>query len=195
MPDEAHLPPSYAFRSILFRRERRFTLTPDALLVQGGRRDILLRYADIASVRLYLADLRASGPVDRCDLRAPGHTIRLQSAHVGGPADLQDRRASFEPFVWQLVRRINDANPDARVMAGSPGSMRFGWMFALAVLVASALGGLALLIYGEWSGLWLVIMALGATPRVLAMLTRKPARRLGGAHIAASSGYPDLLDR
>jgi hypothetical protein len=185
--------PVYAFRSLLFRPERRFTLMPEGLLVESRKRRALLPYRDITSVQLHQVDIRATGPVDRCRLRGQGPTVRLQSAHVAGPAQLQDRRASYEPFAWQLIQRVVHANPGVRVMVGAPWPNRLGWAFTLVVLVAGTLGGLALLIAGEWSGVWLTVAALVALPSVIAMLKRAPARRMDSARIAASSTYRDLL--
>jgi hypothetical protein len=146
-------------------------------------------------MQLYQVDIRTIGPVDRCQLRGRGPTIRLQSAHVAGPAQLQDRRASYEPFVCQLIQRTVHANPDVRLMVGAPWPNRLGWVFTLIVLAAAALGGLAVLIAGEWTGLWLVVAALSALPGVIAMLNRAPARRMDAARIAVSSTYRDLLLR
>ena len=178
--------PSYAFRSLLFRRERRFELMPKALLVENGSSRVEIPYGDIATVRLYQVDISDIGPVDRCDLRTPRGAIRLQSAHVMGPARLEDRRATYEPFVWGLLQHVYDANPNVRIVAGLPGSTRLGWIFALVVLVIAALGGAALMATGSWDGLWLTAMALGAAPRVLAMLTKKPSRLINMSHIVAS---------
>jgi hypothetical protein len=186
---------SYAFRSLLFRPERRFTLTPGGLLVETGRRRLQIPYGDIASAQLYQVDLSSVGPVDRCDLRTPTRTIRLQSAHVAGPARLQDRRPSYEPFVLQLLRDVSEANRDVRVMAGSPRSTRLGWMFTLAILVIAVLSGAALLMGGVWGGLALIVMSLAAGPRVLAMVTKKPSRLIDASQVAASRNYSALLLR
>lgn len=193
MPEAACALLVYAFRSLLFLPERRFTLMPEGLLMESRKRRALIRYRDITSVQLHQVDIRATGPVDRCRLRGQGPTVRLQSAHVEGPARLQDRRASFEPFAWQLIQRVVHANPGVRVMVGAPWPNRLGWAFTLIVLVAAAMGGLAVLIAGEWSGLWLIVAALAALPSVIAMLKRTPSRRMDAARIAASSTYRDLL--
>jgi len=185
--------PVYAFRSLLFRPERRFTLMPEGLLVESRKRRTLILYRDITSVQLHQVDIRATGPVDRCRLRGHGPTVRLQSAHVAGPAQLQDRRASYEPFAWQLIQRVVHANPGVRVTVGAPWSNRLGWAFTLIALVAATLGGLALLIAGEWSAVWLIVAALAALPSVIAMLKQTPARRMDAARITASSTYRDLL--
>jgi hypothetical protein len=184
---------SYAFRSLLFRRERRFTLTPGGLLVETGHRRLQIPYGDIVSAQLYQVDLSSVGPVDRCDLRTPTRTIRLQSAHVAGPAILQDRRPSYEPFVLQLLHDVGAANRDVRIMAGSPRSTRLGWMFTLAILVTAVLGGAALLLTGVWGALGLIVMGLGAGPRVLAMVRKKPSRLIAVSQVAASRNYCDLL--
>lgn len=193
MPEVACASPVYAFRSLLFLPERRFTLMPEGLLVEDRKRRALIRYHDITGVQLHQVDIRATGPIDRCRLRWRGPTIRLQSAHVVGPARLEDRRASYEPFVWQLIQRVVDANPGVRVMVGAPRLSRFGWAFTLIVLVVAAMGGLAVLIAGEWSGLWLIVAALSALPTVIVMLKRTPSRQRDAATIAASSTYGDLL--
>jgi hypothetical protein len=161
--------------------------------VENGERRALVRYCDITNVQLHQVDIRTIGPVDRCRLRGRGPAIRLQSAHVAGPAQLQDRRASYEPFVCQLIQRIVHANPEVRVMVGAPWPNRLGWMFTLIVVVAAALGGLAVLIAGEWTGLWLLGSALAALPSVIVMLSRAPARRMDAARLAASFTYRDLL--
>ena len=185
----------YAFRGPLFRPERRFTLMPEGLLVQSGQRRDLIPYGDATSVQMHQVDIRAIGPVDRCILRARGRSIRLQSAHVAGPAHLQDRRTSYEPFVWQLALRIMQANPEARVMVGTPWSTRLGWALTLLTLMAAAVGGLALLFAGAWSGVWLIVTALAALPAVIGMLNRAPSRQLAPSAVTGSSSYSDLLAR
>lgn len=185
--------PTYAFRGLLSKPEQRFTLASDGLLVETGHQRVAIRYAEFTRAHLYQVDLTEVGPVDRCDLRARGRTVRLQSAHVAGPARLQDRRSAYEPFVWQLVREIAAANPDVRIEAGTAGSTRLGWQVTLVVLLISLLGGIALLVSGEWDGLGLVIMALSAAPRGLAMLAEKPSSQIGVSQVALSRGYGDLL--
>ncbi len=194
MPDDASATLSYAFRGLLFRPERHFTLMPQGLLINSRGRHALVRYCDITSVQLHQVDIRTIGPVDRCRLRGRGVTIRLQSAHVAGPAQLQDRRASYEPFVCQLIQRIAHANPEVRLMVGAPWLNRLGWTFTLIVLVAAVVGGVAVLIAGEWTGLWLIAAALSAVPSVMVMLKRAPARRMDNSS-AASATYRDLLLR
>ena len=184
---------SYTFRHLLFRSEQRFTLQPDALLVETKQQIRLIPYVDIKAVTLYQVNLNGLGSVERCDLRTMKLRMRLQSAHVAGPARLQDRRSSYEPFVLHLLRNIVAANPDVEIMAGAPPASRIGWIVTLIVLVLSLLGGFALLVSSDWNGMWLIVAALGATPRVLVMLAKKPSHRISATSAIASYTYSALF--
>ena len=107
-----------------------------------------------------------------------------------------ERMNSMSPELTdELIDAFVEANsdPDVRVMVGTPWPSRLGWAFTLVLLVAGGLGGLALLFSGDWGGLWLIAAALASSPMVIAMLNRRPSRRMDTAMLAASSGYRNLL--
>lgn len=182
--------PRYAFRTMLFCGERAFTLTPEGLLV--GRRTIV--YHDFDRMRLYQVRAQDGSMIDRCKLHAGRTTVLLQSAHVAGVGRIQDRKAQYELFLHDLTLRIAHANPTVSVLVGMPWQTRAGWRLTLVLVVVLGMGGLALLMTGDWSGLWLIGFTLGTAPLALAMATKKPARLVGIATISASNGFRDLLN-
>lgn len=184
MVPDASVRSSYASRSILFRPEKSFTLMAEGIVVGRPGHDEVLAYHDIDFVHLYQVHAPPLGMIDRCKLRAGRKTIRLQSAHVAGPANLQDRRTEYEPFMRDLVLRIVCANPAVRITVGMPWQSRAGWLFTLFVLVAVALGGVVMALDGAWTGLWLIVTAVSAAPLTWSMVNKKTAtpHRRGDDH-------------
>ena len=193
MVPDASVRSSFAFRSILFRPEKTCTLTADGMVVGRPGHDEVLGYRDIGFVHLYQVHAPPLGMIDRCRLRAGRKTIRLQSAHVAGPANLQDRRTDYEPFMRDLLLRIVGANPAVRITTGMPWQSRAGWRFTLFLLVAVALGGVVMALDGAWTGLLLIVTAVSAAPLTWRMVNRKPPRRIDAGTITSTSNYRDWL--
>ena len=141
--------PSYSFRSSLFGRERMFRLSPDGLVVVGGRREVFAN-RDIARVWLSQVQHPSCGLIERCRLQVGTKTVVLQSLHVAGVFRFSDRKPQYETFVLALVRRVAAANPGAAIWAGTPGSGRAGWLLVVTLAGLLATGGVALLVGGDW---------------------------------------------
>jgi hypothetical protein len=179
----------YSFRSLLFRSERKFLLAPDGFVADGRT----FAYSDVSRILLYQVRAQDGKMFDRCKLRVGGRTVLLQSMHVAGMARVENRKAQYHPFVRELLLRIVYANPAVLMSAGMPWHTRAGWLLALVLVVMLGLGGLAMLVTGEWEGLWLIGIALTTAPLALSMMNKKPLRLIKIEEIQAPDGFRDLL--
>lgn len=180
---------SYSFRSLLFRSERDFLLTPDGFVADGRT----IAYDDVDRALLYQVRAQDGEMFDRCKLRVGSRTVLLQSMHVAGLGKVEDRKAQYRPFVRELLLRIAHANPAVLVSAGMPLQSRAGWLLVLVLVVMLGLGGLAMAVTGAWEGLWLIAVALTTAPLALSMMKTKPSRLIKIEEIQAPDGFRDLL--
>jgi hypothetical protein len=186
-------PPAYSFRKTLFGRKRSYTLAPEGLVRSTAAQRDVIAYQAFSSLHLTQVYLEYTGMVDCCRLKAPGSTVQLKSAHYAGLFNVEDRRSSYEPFVWELVQRVIRANPEVCVSIGESWLSQAGWLFTLALIAALGLGGLALLVTGRWTGLWLIASAMTALPVILAMLNRKPSGLVAVSRLATATNYRELV--
>jgi hypothetical protein len=133
--------PTYRVRAGLFDTERTYALTDDAVVSPGGR---TIRFADIASIRFYDvpgADMAGGGTLAagarRCVIwPRHGRALVLASAHYRSFGNVEDRSASFLPFVAALIERVTRRNPDAVFLTGMPVGLWWTWASVLVLLVA-----------------------------------------------------------
>jgi KDO2-lipid IV(A) lauroyltransferase len=112
---------SYSFRLDRWSAQTTYRLEQDALHWTGTRREGRVAYAAIDQVRAYKVRYFGSRTTYwRCDLRdAGGRRIRLQAAHWAGAGRVEDRTATYIPFIKQLEQHIAAANPAATFGAES----------------------------------------------------------------------------
>jgi Kdo2-lipid IVA lauroyltransferase/acyltransferase len=105
--------PTYSFRPGRFARERTYRLAADGFEWQEGRRRGYLAYADIAKVDVCKERfLGSSASYWRCILRpGSGGAIRLGAASRRGLRGVEDRTATYIPFIKALETRIAAASP------------------------------------------------------------------------------------
>jgi Kdo2-lipid IVA lauroyltransferase/acyltransferase len=74
-----------------------------------------LAYASVRKIKAYkIRYFGSRATYWRCDLSgAGGRRIRLQAAHVSGGGRIEDRTASYIPFIKQLEANVAAANPHA----------------------------------------------------------------------------------
>jgi hypothetical protein len=141
----------HAFRPTIFSAERSFRLGPDALEWKDGRHDGRAVYADVSRVNLSVLPILGQEAQRRCALRSrPVGKIVLSSASYKALGVIEDRSASYIPFVRELTTRIAAANPQAIFIAGQPWGL---WLFWLILLIASAvilLCGIILGVMGQF---------------------------------------------
>jgi KDO2-lipid IV(A) lauroyltransferase len=105
--------PTYSFCPSAFVRERTYRLKLDGFEWHDGRRGGRNAYSDIVRVEVCKERfLGSSASYWRCVLYpALGHKIHLGAASRCGLRRIEDRTASYIPFIKELEDRIAAANP------------------------------------------------------------------------------------
>lgn len=102
-----------------------------------------VRYADIAEIRLSYDPTRFESDRYRCDLttRSGARELIVSVSYVS-PANFENRAATYVPFVRTLVRKVSNANPACRFVAGKKPRAylaEHGFLLAMLLLLASTL--------------------------------------------------------
>jgi Kdo2-lipid IVA lauroyltransferase/acyltransferase len=123
---------TYSHRPDLLSAERRYWLEPEALAYADSRRTRHVRYRDIERVQVFkIRYLGSSTTYWTCVLfPRSGGRIRLSAASRAGLRAVENRTATYIPFIKELEARIAAANPNVRPVGGRH------WLGAL-----EALGG------------------------------------------------------
>ena len=110
----------YACRPGRFSPCVTYWLEPDGLRWRAGSREGRLAYAAVGRARIYkIRFLGSSASYWRCVLSyGPVRRLRVQAAHHRQLGRIEDRTASYIPFVKELEARIAAANPEARFVGG-----------------------------------------------------------------------------
>jgi len=105
--------PTYSFRPAWFARERTYRLCASGFEWQDGRRGGRTAYADVVRVEVCKERfLGSSASYWRCVLSpGSGGKIVLGAASRCGLRRIEDRTASYIPFIKDLEARIAAANP------------------------------------------------------------------------------------
>src|ERR1700732_1514238 len=95
---------SYSFRAPRWSAETAYRLDRDVLRWTSGRGDGQVAYAEIRKVAIYKVRYFGSRATFwRCDLTdVRGRRTRLQAAHCADGGGIEDRSATYIPFVKQL---------------------------------------------------------------------------------------------
>jgi KDO2-lipid IV(A) lauroyltransferase len=171
----------YSCRSSWLTPSTTFWLEPDGLRWKQGPREGRVTYASVSRARIYkVRFLGSSSTYWRCVLSyGLGPRLRLQAAYRRRLGRIEDRTASYIPFIKELEAKIAAANPDARFLAGR------GW-FAYLEGAIGAMLVLALRAAGQIEVDW--VGAAGA------WLMRKLGPWLRGHRLARSNlvaAFPD----
>jgi hypothetical protein len=134
---------TYRCRSSILDAEVTWTLTSNALESTTGTR---VPFDQIVAVRLYgfATSVVGNGRVPapgalRCVTRpVHGPAVALTSSHYLALGRFEDRSASFEPFIQELLQRVRAARPAARLLRGMPPAL---WSLWCAIGVGCALVG------------------------------------------------------
>ncbi len=105
--------PTYSFRLHPFAREKRYVLRPDAVEWHDRTGVHRIRYAEVAKLASGQVRYRGSSTYYWTCVVFPrqGGIVRLSAAHRAGLRRVEDRSASYMPFIAELQRRIIAANP------------------------------------------------------------------------------------
>ncbi len=170
----------YSYRPGWLSPAMTLRLENDGLAWKQGRREGHVAYGAVSQLRIYkVRFFGSSAGYWRCVLfHGRGRRLSLQAADWRSFRRIEDRTASYIPFVKELEARIAAANPQARFLAGR--SWRAHVDALVAALTVQALRATSL-VRVDWSG------AAGA------WLLRKLGPRLKGHRVARANlraAYP-----
>ena len=140
--DEPPGDPTYAFKASLIGSMCQFTLKPDALEWQVGRRSGRISYDAVRAVRLSYRPVTMQSHRFITELWAPGNP-KIQIVSVSWRSIMEQQRldAAYAAFIVELHRRLAAAGAPARFSTGLPFATYWvGVVIFGAVLVAT--GGL-----------------------------------------------------
>jgi hypothetical protein len=140
--DEPSGDPTYAFKASLIGSLCQFTLKPDALEWQVGRRSGRIRYDTIRAVRLTYRPVTMQSHRFITEIWSPGNP-KIQIVSVSWRSIMEQQRldAAYAAFIIELHRRLAAAGAPARFSTGLPFATYWvGVVIFGAVLVAT--GGL-----------------------------------------------------
>jgi hypothetical protein len=119
--DEPSGDPTYAFKASLIGSLCQFTLKPDALEWQVGRRSGRIRYATIRAVRLTYRPVMMQSHRFITEIWSPGNP-KIQIVSVSWRSIMEQQRldAAYASFIIELHRRLAAAGAPARFSTGLP---------------------------------------------------------------------------
>jgi KDO2-lipid IV(A) lauroyltransferase len=111
---------SYSHRPHALSAERRYWLEPESLACADRRRTRHIRYRDIEQLRVFKSRyLGSSATYWTCVLfPRSGGKIRLSAASHAGLRAVENRTATYIPFIKELEARIATANPNVQPVSG-----------------------------------------------------------------------------
>jgi Kdo2-lipid IVA lauroyltransferase/acyltransferase len=171
----------YSYRAGPWSSETTYRPDLDALLWKGAKSEGRLDYKAIRVVQVYKVRYFGSRKSYwRCILRyGTGRKIHLQAAHFAGLRRIEDRTATYIPFVKRLEARIAAANPDA-IFRERRQSLAF---------FDDVLGSVLTLVQKSTR-----VVGLNPASRAISWLMRKIGPRLKGQRIARANlvaAYPE----
>ena len=137
--DEPPGDPSYAFKASLIGSMCQFTLKPDVLEWQVGRRSGRIRYDTIRAVRLTYRPVTMQSHRFITEIWSPGNP-KIQIVSVSWRSIMEQQRldAAYAAFIIELHRRLAAAGAPARFSTGLPFATYWaGVVIFWAVLVAT----------------------------------------------------------
>src|SRR3954451_25167744 len=119
--DEPPGDPTYAFKASLIGSPCQFTLKPDALEWQVGRRSGRIRYDVVRAVRLSYRPVTMQSHRFITEIWAPGNP-KIQIVSVSWRSIMEQQRldASYAAFIAELHRRLAAASSSAQFSTGLP---------------------------------------------------------------------------
>jgi hypothetical protein len=145
--------PTYAFKTSLMGAMAQFTLRPDTLDWQLGRRSGSIRYDRIAAVRLSYRPVTTQSHRFVAEIwSADNPKIQISSASWRSMFEQERMDAAYAAFIGELHRRLAAAGAPAQFSTGLPHATYWvGVVVFAAVMIATAILGVRALIAGQWS--------------------------------------------
>lgn len=150
---------AYSHRPKPFGHEVAYRLGPDGLHVDTGRKQEVIAFGRIVSVRLVYQPTNVGARGFRTKLRlADGRSLTLGNLSWKSWVDVDRRDAAYRRFVAELVGRAAAANPRLLCIAGQP-VLLWGAVAVSGVAMAAALAAAAIL--AAQRGAWPVALLAG----------------------------------
>lgn len=149
---------TYRCRANTFGAERVWRLTPQAL-IREGRPDLIIRYEDIARIRIFSVvgvDVVGSGPllpaasIVSIKRERSLWRVLLSDTHTVGIGKFENRSRTFRPFMERLLKHAEEASPRLAVITGMPHTLWLIWAGILVLLGVVAAFSLAIFGMVAW---------------------------------------------
>ena len=146
--------PSYAFKPSLVGAACLFTLGPDALHWQIGRRSGRIRYDRVRSVRMSYRPATMQSHRFLTEIWSDDNPkIQIASASWRSMMEQQRLDKAYTAFITELHRRMAAAGARAQFLAGTPAAIYWiGVTVFLAVMVAMGVVVVRAMQLGQWTG-------------------------------------------
>jgi hypothetical protein len=154
--------PTYAYKPSLMGAMAQFTLRPDALDWQLGRRSGRIRYDRIAAVRLSYRPATTQSHRFVTEIWSAGNPkIQIVSASWRSMFEQERQDAAYAAFIGELHRRLAAAGAAVQLSTGLPHATYWlGAAVFAAVMAATAVLALRALMAGQWSAAAIVVAFL-----------------------------------
>lgn len=133
---------SYTFKKSAFEKIQHWELTDNGLsFKQEGKTDALIPYQYISTIRMQYKPFRYRTYNYSCIISTGTSSVELFSTSYEGFADFSDLRETYTPFVKELVKTVQENNPNCIIQVGQTSSVFFGTL-ALNIFLLFVLLGL-----------------------------------------------------
>lgn len=110
---------TYTFKKSLFEKERTYELAEDGLTIsEDGQMIRFIPFADVRSVRLYYKPGRYNNFNYVCEIDYKGGAHLISSSHYVSLGNFENRNRFYSPFIQTFIKKINQKNPSAQLVAG-----------------------------------------------------------------------------
>jgi hypothetical protein len=145
--------PTYAFKPSLMGAMSEFTLRPDTLDWQIGRRSGRIRYNRVEAVRLSYRPVTMQSHRFLAEIWSAGNP-KIQISSVSWRSMVEQERldAAYAAFIGELHRRLAAAGAPVRLSTGLPHATYWiGLIVFAVVMAATAILTVRAMMLGQWS--------------------------------------------
>ena len=172
----------HAFSASIFARERRYRLTGEPLEWSDGREAGRVALRDVVGVRVFQQPGGGIGPrMRRTVVRTrDGGRVVLGSNHYVRIGHIEDRAATYRPFVAALVERVAARNPQALFQVGHHWLLWLTWLVVMVAGILVALLAAVVAFKGEspWQAAIYVPLVLAYIPMAMVVVGGSRPRRV-----------------
>lgn len=172
----------HKFRANIFAREREYRLAEGSLDWSDGEKRGTVPLRDIVGIRIYQQPGAGMGPTMRRAIvrTRAGKTILLASNHYVRFAVIEDRAATYRPFITGLVQRLAVQNPQAKFLVGHAWGLWVTWLVLLFASVGMLILAVWVFVHEDfpWKAMLYIPIVLASVPAALLIVTRSRPRQV-----------------